>query len=145
MSPARDTETRLNFSSLAERARALRNRIETMLVRRPHRLAVMAGLILVYLVVTALQAQRKLWHDELFTYYIAKSPSMSRLFQEIQLDLNPPLIYLADRLPLSAFGDNSYATRLPSIVAFLLRSLCFYAFVSRRFRPVYGLLAMVRS
>lgn len=114
-----------------------------MPVRRPYRLAVVAGLILVYLVVTALQAQRKQWLDELFTYYIAKSSSMSRLFQAIQLDLNPPLIYLADRLSLSAFGDNSYAARLPSIVAFLLGSLCFYASVSRRVRPVYGLLAML--
>ncbi len=142
MHHATDAGTRLDLL-IVERARSLRDRLETAPVRRSQRLTVLAVIVLAYFLVTALQARRELWHDELYTYYIAKAPSISRLFQEIKLDLNPPLMYLADRVSLSIFGDNSYAARLPSILGFLFGSFCFYAFVSRRLRPIYGLLAML--
>jgi hypothetical protein len=135
--------TRPERLSICERATAVRDRIEGVTLRRSQRLLILAAVIAAYLLVTALQAERQLWHDELYTYYIAKAPSISRLFQEIKLDLNPPLIYLADRVSLRVLGDNSYAARFPTILAFLFGSFCFYAFVSRRLRPVYGLLAML--
>jgi hypothetical protein len=135
--------TRPDRLSICERATAVRDRIEDVTLRRSQRLLILAAVIAAYLLVTALQAERQLWHDELYTYYIAKAPSISRLFEEIKLDLNPPLIYLADRISLRVLGDNSYAARFPAILAFLFGSFCFYAFVSRRLRPVYGLLAML--
>ncbi len=131
-----------DFSPLIERARTLYVRVETVPVQRWQRIGILALIVLAYFLVTALQARRELWHDELYTYYIAKAPSLSRLFQEIRLDLNPPLIYLAERVSLHVVGDNAYAARLPSILAFLLGSICFYAFAARQMRPIYGLLAM---
>ncbi len=103
----------------------------------------LAALTVLYLAITGLSVTRQLWHDELFTYYIAKSPSMERFWQAVHLDLNPPLSYLAVRASLALLGDNVYATRFPSMLGFLAGSLCFYRFVSKRLRPVYGLLAML--
>jgi 4-amino-4-deoxy-L-arabinose transferase-like glycosyltransferase len=88
-------------------------------------------------------SMRQLWHDELFTYYIAQAPSLSRLWEELHLDLNPPLLYLATRASLAVLGDHPYAVRFPSILAFLAGSLCLYVWVARRLRPSYGLLAML--
>ncbi len=99
--------------------------------------------ILIYLALTALASSRLLWHDELFTFYIATAPSLSRLWQEIPLDLHPPLEYLAVHASTSLFGMGSYAVRLPSILAFLLGSLCLYRFVARKLDDWYGLLAIL--
>ena len=99
-------------------------------------------LIAFYFVLTAAQTSRHLWHDELFTYYIAQSPSLAKLWQNIHLDLNPPLMYLAERVSLKTFGDNLYSARIPSILGFLLGSLCLYKFVADRLRPSYGILAV---
>lgn len=105
---------------------------------------VIAGLVVsMYIAATALSATRQLWHDELYTYYIAKAPSIPQLFRELRLDLNPPLEYLAVRLSLAVFGDGSFATRLPSIVAFFVGSVCFFRFVSKRFGELYGLLCVL--
>lgn len=120
-----------------------RDRFETARFTRFDSAIALAGAIVFYFVMTALGSMRQLWHDELFTYYIARSPSMSRFWEAIRLDLNPPLSYLAVRASLALFGDGAYAARLPSILAFLAASLCFYRFVSRRLRPVYGMLAML--
>ncbi len=96
-----------------------------------------------YAAVTLASASRHLWFDELFTYWIAQAPSIRALLSEISLDLQPPLGYLAVRGSLAVLGDSAFATRFPSMISFLVGSLCLYAFVSRRLRPVYGLLAML--
>ena len=121
----------------------LRNRLESIRLTPYDSAIALMGAVLVYFVVTAIAASSQLWHDELFTYYIAKSPSMPRFWEEIRLDLNPPLMYLAARYSIGMFGDSEYATRLPAIIAFLLGSLCFYRFVSRRLPPVFGLFAVL--
>ncbi len=99
--------------------------------------------IVFYLALTAINAGRHLWHDELYTYYIAAAPSWQHFWQDLRLDLNPPLEYLLARASISLFGQNEYAVRLPSILAFLAGSLCFYRFVSKRLGGSYGLLAML--
>jgi 4-amino-4-deoxy-L-arabinose transferase-like glycosyltransferase len=96
-----------------------------------------------YFLATAICSMHQLWHDELYTYYIAKSASFQNFWKYLHLDLNPPLGYLAVRLSLTLFGDNEYATRLPSILAFLLGSWCLFSFVSDRIRPAYGVLAVL--
>ncbi len=98
--------------------------------------------ILIYLILTAVASSRRLWHDELFTFYIATAPSFSSLWQEIPLDLNPPFEYFAVRASTGLFGLSGYAVRLPSILAFLFGSLCLYRFVARKFDGWYGLLAI---
>jgi uncharacterized membrane protein len=125
------------------RVERLRDRLEN--VKVPSFLSKLAlwGLIVFYFLITAVMSMRQLWHDELFTYYIAQAPSLSRLWEELHLDLNPPLLYLVTRASMDLLGDSSYAVRLPSILAFLAGSLCLYVWVARRLRPSYGLLAML--
>jgi hypothetical protein len=123
--------------------KGVRDRFETARFTSFDSWIVLAGAILFYFAVVTLAASRQLWFDELFTYYIAKSPSLHRLWESLRLDLNPPLSYLAARASLKLFGDSAVAVRLPFMLAFLAGSLCFYRFVSRRLRPIYGLLAVL--
>jgi 4-amino-4-deoxy-L-arabinose transferase-like glycosyltransferase len=53
------------------------------------------------------------------------------------------LHYLAVRASTALLGQNGYAVRLPSIVGFLVGSLCLYEFVALRLNAWYGLLAML--
>ena len=103
----------------------------------------LAGLLIFYIALVALANHRHLWHDELYTFYIAQAPSLTDLWKDLNLDLNPPLIYLAARAVMAALGNTALAVRLPSIVAFFLGSLCLYSLVARRLRPSYGLLAVL--
>ncbi len=122
---------------------AFRDWFDAVPVRPAYLGLLLCALIIFYLGLTAAQASRYLWHDELYTYYIAKSPSLIALWQNIRLDLNPPLIFLAERFSLKAFGDNLYSARIPSILGFLVGSLCFGKFVANRLRPAYGILAVL--
>jgi 4-amino-4-deoxy-L-arabinose transferase-like glycosyltransferase len=102
-----------------------------------------AVLLIYYFALVALANRRHLSHDELYTYYIAQSPSLSELWQNLRFDLNPPLIYLSVRASMRLLGDTPWAVRLPSSVAFLGASLCLYAIISRRLRLAYGFLAVL--
>jgi hypothetical protein len=89
---------------------------------------------------------RPLWHDELFTYYLALYPSVpSMLHAVLKVDLNPPLLYLLDfltlRLPGALANEHtaSLAARLPSIVGGLVASLGLFVWLRRRLRSFYAL------
>ena len=103
----------------------------------------LAGLLLFYSALVVAAMHRHLWHDELYTYYIAQAPSLAELWKDLNLDLNPPLIYLAARASMHVFGNTALAVRLPSIVAFFGGSLCLYSLVERRFKPSYAVLAVL--
>lgn len=103
----------------------------------------LAGLLIFYGVLMAAANHRHLWHDELYTYYIAQAPSLADLWKDLNLDLNPPLLYLAARPAMSLFGPTAFAVRLPSIVSLLCGSLCLYSLVERSLKPSYGLLAVL--
>jgi hypothetical protein len=120
-----------------------RNRLENAQIPSFLTRLALLGLLVFYFLITAIMSTRQLWHDELFTYYIAQAPSLNRLWEELHLDLNPPLSYLAARASLALLGDHPYAVRFPSILAFLAGSLCLYIWVARRLRPSYGFLAML--
>jgi 4-amino-4-deoxy-L-arabinose transferase-like glycosyltransferase len=82
---------------------------------------VLIFLTVLYVFLVARLIGRRLWFDELFTYYIAQSPTLARLFDAIaHTDLNPPLIYLLVRLFHSLFGASEIVTRLPAALAFYL-------------------------
>ncbi len=102
-----------------------------------------AFLLLLAVYVPAALAQSSahlLWHDELFTLYIAQAPSLRQLFADIRLvDLNPPLSYLLSRLSLFAFGSGTLACRLPEIVAFAAAMFFLFCFVRRRAGVLFGL------
>ncbi len=138
-----DLQPRPPSVRVSARLIAFRDRLETAPINRGLLSLILLSLILIYFLLTAPCAHRLLWHDELFTYYIANAPTMARFWQELRLDLNPPLEYLAVRASLHFFGQSEYATRLPSILAFLMGSLCFYRFIAGRLKPVYGMLAMI--
>jgi len=99
--------------------------------------------VLLYTLGEARFASRYVWHDELYTYYIANAPSAEHFWEALKIDLNPPLSYLAVRGSLKLFGDNPYALRLPSMVAFLIGSFSLYKFLSFRLGREFGLLGML--
>src|ERR1700688_3479482 len=67
------------------------------------------------------QLNRRLGHDELYTFYIAQAPSISKLLTLPRtIDLHPPLSYLFVRLSFALFGVSAWSCRLPSAVAFVL-------------------------
>jgi hypothetical protein len=135
------TDDRIQW--FAQRLWLIRDRLENAKVPSFLPKLALLGLVVFYFLMTAVMSMRQLWHDELFTYYIAQAPSLSRLWEELHLDLNPPLLYLATRASMAVLGDHPYAVRFPSILAFLAGSLCLYVWVARRLRPSYGLLAML--
>ncbi len=85
---------------------------------------------------------KPLWHDELFTYWIAQAPNWKALVGELRvIDLNPPLVYLATRVSFRLFGVNTLTTRLPEIAGFLVAMLAIYRIVQRRAGVLHGSLA----
>ena len=83
-----------------------------------------------------------LWHDELFTFYIAQAPSLHAMLDQIRtVDLNPPLSYLLTRLSFHLFGAGTLQCRLPEIAGFALALLGVFAFVRRRAGNAFALLA----
>lgn len=102
-----------------------------------------AIMLLPYLAYIATHARfRPLWHDELYTYYIAQAPSFGEMLHETQtLDLNPPLSYMAVRFVFRFLHPGNVSARVPSMVAFFIAALLLYFFVRRRTTPVYGLLS----
>jgi Dolichyl-phosphate-mannose-protein mannosyltransferase len=87
------------------------------------------------------QSQNKLlWYDELFTYYIAQAPSLSKLIEQTQtLDFNPPLSYLLVRGLFHLFPANATVCRIPSMAGFLLCMGCVYSFVRRKLDALWGM------
>jgi Dolichyl-phosphate-mannose-protein mannosyltransferase len=87
---------------------------------------------------------RHLDHDELFTSYIAQSPSISQLLTLTRtIDLHPPLSYLLVRLSYAVFGVSSWSCRLPFFLAFLATGAILHFFVCRLVSPIYGLIALL--
>lgn len=83
-----------------------------------------------------------LWHDELFTWYIAQAPSVHTLLHLTEtIDLNPPLSYLLTRASFHLFGVGTLQTRLPEIAGFGLALVCVSIFVRRRAGNAFGILA----
>ena len=83
-----------------------------------------------------------LWHDELFTYYIAQAPSIGSLLHLTRtIDLNPPLSYLITRLIFHLLGAGTLQTRLPEMLGYSLAFIGLFVFVRRRAGNSYGVLA----
>jgi hypothetical protein len=82
-----------------------------------------------------------LWHDELFTYYIAQAPSIRALLHLTRtVDLNPPLSYLITRATFDLLGAGTLQTRLPEMVGYGLAFVALFEFVRRRAGTSAGLL-----
>jgi hypothetical protein len=85
-----------------------------------------------------------LWHDEIFTFYIAQAPSLRDLLHLTRtIDLNPPLSYILTRATFHLFGVGTLQTRLPEIAGFWMALVCISLFVRRRAGNAYAILAAV--
>ena len=100
---------------------------------------------LIYWVFTTIRAMRRLWFDELHTYYMSRLPSLAVMWDALKdgADFNPPTLYVLTRAAHQVFGDGNIATRLPQMAGFLVMCICLYLFVSPRCGRLYGLLAML--
>ena len=107
------------------------------------------GLVLLLLAIlycawiTRHERQSMLWHDELYTFYIAQAPSFRTMLHWANtVDMNPPLYYIAARFCMHLLPAGRLAVRMPSIVGYATAMMCTYAFVSRRMTPLYGALGV---
>jgi hypothetical protein len=101
--------------------------------------AVAVFLVALYVLNVARPATRPLWFDELLTYHIARSSTWSHFTAGIlRIDVNPPLQYILTAGALRLFGDSPLVTRLPSLVCFLIASLCLYRIALRRLGTWYA-------
>ncbi len=109
-----------------------------------HAWAPLLLLVLLDLAAALAGSQTKpLWHDELFTYYLAQAPSVSAMWADLRThDLNPPLVYLLTRWSFHFFGVNTLATRLPELLFFVVMMLGVYRFVARRMGAMFALFAV---
>ena len=74
-----------------------------------------------------------LWYDELFTYYIARQPTVEQMLQaNFRIDLNPPLIYFLTRGMHALFGAGEAATRLPAAIGYWIGSAGIFLFLGKR-------------
>jgi hypothetical protein len=108
------------------------------------RLSYLSALLALYIVLVAFANHRHLWHDELYTFYIAQAPSLTELWKDLHLDLNPPLLYLLSRASMSVFGNTAFAVRFPSMVALCVASLCLFELLRHRLQsPSFAALAVL--
>ncbi len=117
-------------------------RICDALERRPW-LAIL--LFIVIYLPSAFEAShtRLLWHDEIYTYWIAQAPTFRAMLADLQtLDLNPPLLYTLTRLSFHLFGVSTLSTRLPEIFFFLVALLAIFRFVRLRLGVTFALFAV---
>jgi uncharacterized membrane protein len=119
-------------------------RLETYEISDPPPFGPLILALCMYAFIVFAMGSRLLWHDELYTYYIAKVPTWSGFVAAAtQVELQPPFPYLLTRISMSMLGDSNLAVRMPEMIAFAVASICLYFFVRRRLGRFYGLTAML--
>jgi hypothetical protein len=114
-------------------------RIEEAINRRPA--VLITSICMFAFAVMAAQALNKLmWFDEFITFYIAKLGSLHAIWRALArgTDPNPPLSHWLAALSLRAFGANSFAARLPFMLAGIAGLFALFAFLRRRIPPLYA-------
>jgi hypothetical protein len=105
---------------------------------------VLATLAVPYAVATAaIASRRRLWNDELYTYYFAKLPAIGDVWHELRtgVEQTPPGFYVITRASLALFGDNALALRLPELVAVFAACSFLFVVVARRTSLLGGAIA----
>jgi hypothetical protein len=100
----------------------------------------------VYFFTTWILASNKpMWNDEMFTYFIARAPTLSSVWSALLTgaDQNPFPFYILSRWSLSLFGGNELALRLPEMIGVWGAGFCLFLIVARLAEPLYGFVAMV--
>lgn len=141
MSPAekRQSDPHLLRSALHSISRRLTRLADTLEL---HAAIFLPILLALYVWILKSERIKRLWHDELYTFYIAQAPTFDKMMEWIHtIDLNPPLYYIAARLTFHVLPPSAFSVRLPSMIAYFVATLCAYQFVRRSLTPLYGLLA----
>ncbi len=114
--------------------RSVRSNLDRIADSLQNRPGLLIGLMSIFYVFLVLSDIGKMFSfDELFTFYIAKQASVRQLLNaNLHADLNPPLLYLIVRFSQWIFGENEFATRLPSAAGFLIGSIAFYRVLGKR-------------
>ena len=106
--------------------------------------ATLVGLTVLYAARVFVEAGRRLWFDELLTYYIAKAPTISDVLNLVKTwDLSPPTAHLLAHYSMRLFGANAIGVRFPSIVEFYIASLMLLWYVARKVGFPYGVAAVL--
>jgi hypothetical protein len=92
-----------------------------------------------------LSGYKPLWHDEVFTHYLARLHTPSELWSALRTgaDLNPPLYHVLAQVSQALFGENPTALRLPSILGFWVMCVCLFWSVGRWCSPVIAWSALL--
>jgi hypothetical protein len=107
-----------------------------------HPLAVVGAVLAFYAVIVAAQSALKLlWVDELITFYIARQPGLTGIWQALQAgaDPNPPLLHVLVKASTALLGGNAMAIRLPAVLGVLLAIVALWWMLRRWVRPVFAL------
>lgn len=98
----------------------------------------------VYWAFTLILAFRKLmWNDELYTYYIARLPTMGDVWGALLAggEQTPPFFYVITRLAFRLFGTSAVAMRVPEMLGFWVMSVCLFVVLGRRMPKLAALCA----
>jgi ABC-type Fe3+-siderophore transport system permease subunit len=102
------------------------------------------GLTLVYIFVLTIANRRYVWYDEIFTFDIARSPSLQQLWnRELKFDNHTPTGYLLSRLSMSVFGPTPFGLRFPSMVEFYVGSIAILLYVRRKAGIAFAAVAVL--
>ena len=127
-------------SSLPQRLASHLDELASLL--QSHAWSLFPLILALYAFVLKRERLRPLWHDELYTYYIAQAPTFTRMIHWTRtLDLNPPLYYIFDRAIFRFLHPGQLSVRLPSMIGYLVALVCVYLFVRRLTTPLHGWLA----
>jgi hypothetical protein len=101
--------------------------------------------LLYFIIAGTLAFEKRLWNDELFTFYIAQRPSFHEVWKALLTGAEqlPPLFFVITRAFIGVFGAGRLSLRLPEMLGFWLMSVSLFYVVGRRSSAVYGLVAMV--
>lgn len=88
---------------------------------------------------------KPLWFDELFTFHVARLPSLAAIQDALAhgLDQQPFPYFVVHHAVFRLFGEGQAAARLPEMLGFALLTAGIFAFVSHRAGAVCGALAAV--
>jgi hypothetical protein len=114
-------------------------RVEEAINRRP--VALIFSICALGVALMVAQAMNKLmWFDEFITFYIARLGNLHAIWTALEngTDPNPPLSHWIASLSMRAFGANSFAVRLPFMLAGVAGLFALFAFLRRRIPPLYA-------
>ena len=114
-------------------------RIEEAINRRPAAL-ILSICAFAFAVIAAQAVNKLMWFDEFITFYIAKLGSLRAIWAALAqgTDPNPPLSHWLASLSMHAFGANSFAARLPFMLAGVAGLCALFAFMRCRIPPLYA-------